>query len=180
MYFLNTFFKQHHLSSNNTNPLAFETEPHIIHIIPLAREHCDFYLYYIRYKTFEITPSQNPFQVIFNPVKGISTGTYHRSIHPQNITLSTQDVFITYMQKLIEFNENKDAPLYLPSHLDDLKHKFVYFEASDLDTHFRKHNKPNYWLQQDIVQVKNFQYHFFHNITLKDDTIPQIKVFTLF
>ena len=52
-----------------TNPLPFETEPHIVHTIPLVREHSDSYLYYIRYKTLEITPSQTPFQVIFNPVK---------------------------------------------------------------------------------------------------------------
>ena len=26
-----------------TNPLPFETEPHTIHTIPLAREHCDSY-----------------------------------------------------------------------------------------------------------------------------------------
>ena len=39
-----------------TNPLPFETEPHTIHTIPLVREHCDSYLYYIRYKTLEITP----------------------------------------------------------------------------------------------------------------------------
>ena len=30
-----------------TNPLPFETEPHTIHTIPLAREHCDSYFYYI-------------------------------------------------------------------------------------------------------------------------------------
>ena len=106
-----------------TNPLPFETEPHTLHTIPLARNHCDSYLYYIRYKTLEITSSQTPFQVIFNPVKGISTGTYCRTIHPQNITLSIQDVFRTYMQKLIEINENQDTPLYRSSHLEDLKHK---------------------------------------------------------
>ena len=160
-----------------TNPLPFETDSHIIHTIPLARELCDSYIYYIRYKTVEITPSQNPFQVIFKPVKGISTGTYNRTIHPQNITLSIQDVFITYMQKLIEFNEKQDRPLYLPSHLDDLKHKSVYFEVPDLDTQIRKHNNPPFWLQQDIVQVKK---RFFHNITLSEDTIPQIKIFTHF
>ena len=27
-----------------TNPLSFETEPHNIHTIPLAREHCDSYI----------------------------------------------------------------------------------------------------------------------------------------
>ena len=85
-------------------------------------------LYYIRYKTLEITSSQTLFQVIFNPVKGISTGTYYRTIHPQNITLSIQDVFRTYMQKLIEFNENQNTPLYRTSHLEDLKHKSEYFD----------------------------------------------------
>ena len=78
-----------------TNPLPFETEPHILHTIPLIREHCDSYLYYIQYKTLDITPSQTPFQVIFNPVKGINSGTFYRTIHPQNITLSIQDVFRT-------------------------------------------------------------------------------------
>ena len=33
-----------------TNPLPFETEPHTIHTIPVARD-CDSNLYYIRYKT---------------------------------------------------------------------------------------------------------------------------------
>ena len=49
----------------DTNPLPFETEPHTIHTIPVAREHSDSYLYYIRYKTLETTPSQQLFQIIF-------------------------------------------------------------------------------------------------------------------
>ena len=163
-----------------TNPLPFETEPHTLHTIPLAREHCDSYLYYIRYKTLEITSSQTPFQVILNPVKGISPGTYYRTIHPQNITLSMQDIFRTYMQKLIEFRENQDTPLYRSSHLEDLKHKSEYFEVPDLDTKIQRHDNPHYWLQQGILQIKNFQYRFFNNIILTDDTIPQVKVFAHF
>ena len=89
-----------------TNPISFETEPHHIHTIPLIREHADSYLYYFRYKTLEITSSQSPFQIIFNPVHGINTETYYRTSHPQNITLSIKDVFITFMNKLIEHNEN--------------------------------------------------------------------------
>ena len=146
----------------------------------MAREHCDSYLYYIRYQTLEITSWQRPFKVIFNPVKGINTGTYYRTIHPQNITLSIQDVFLTNVQKLIEFNENQDTPLYRPSHLKDLTHKSEYFEVADLETRVQRHDNPHYWLQQDILQVKNFQYRFFNNITLNDDTIPQVKVFTQF
>ena len=148
------------------NPLPFETEPHTIHTIPVAREHCDSYLYYIQYKTLEILPSQKPFQGIFNPVKGIHTGTYYRTIYPQNITLSIQDVFLTYMQKLIEFNENQETPLYRPSHLEELKHNTEYFEVPDLETKVQTHNNPHYWLQQDILQTKHFQYRFFNNITL--------------
>ena len=113
----------------------------------MAREHCDSYLYYTRYKTLEVTPSPNPFQIIFNPFKEISTGKYYRTILPQNITLSIQDVFITYMQKPIEFNENQDTTLYLPSHLEDLKHKSEYFEVPDLETRIQRHDNPHYWLQ---------------------------------
>ena len=163
-----------------TNPLPFETEPHILHTIPLIREHCDSYLYYIHYKTLDITPSQIPFQVIFNPVKGINSGTFYRTIHPQNITLSIQDVFHTYMQKLIEFNEHQDAPLYRPSHLQELKHLSEYFEVPDLDTKVQRHDNPHYWLQRDILQIKHFQFKFFTKIILTDDTIPQVKIFTHF
>ena len=163
-----------------TNPLPFGTKRHILHTIPLVREHRDSYLYYIRYKTLEITPSQTPFQVIFNPVKGIISGTFYRTIHPQNITLSIQDVFHTYMQKLIEFNENQDTPLYRPSHLQELKHRSEYFEVSDFDTKVQRHGNPHYWLQRDILQIKHFQYRFLNNIILTDDTIPKVKMFTQF
>ena len=84
------------------------------------------------------------------------------------------------MQKLIEFNENQDTPLYLPSLLEDLIHKSEFFEVPDLETRIQTHDKPHYWLQQDILQVKNFQYRFLNNITLNDDTIPKVKVFTQF
>ena len=146
----------------------------------MARDHCDSYLYYIRYKTLEIRPSQEHFQVIFNSVKGIHTGTYYRTIYPQNITLSIQDGFITYMQKLIEFNENQETPLYLHSHLEELKHKSENFDVPDLETKIQTHDNPHYWLQQDILQTKHFQYRFCYNITLTDDTIPQVKIFTQF
>ena len=58
------------------------------------------------------------------------------------------------MQKLIEFNENQDTPSYLPSHLEDLRHKSDYFDVSDLDTKIQRHDNPHYWLQQDIEQIK--------------------------
>ena len=59
-----------------TNPLPFETEPLSISTIPLLREHLDSYLYYLGYKTIDINVSQQYFQVIFNPVKNINSGTF--------------------------------------------------------------------------------------------------------
>ena len=54
--------------------------------------------------------------------------------------------------KLIEFNENQDTPLYLPSHLEGLKQKSDFFKVPDLDTKIQRHNNPHYWLEQDILQ----------------------------
>ena len=67
----------HNIIFQYTNPLPFETEPHSIHSIPLRREHLDSYPYYIRYRTFEITPSQAQFQIIFISVENVNTGTYY-------------------------------------------------------------------------------------------------------
>ena len=84
------------------------------------------------------------------------------------------------MQKLIEFNEHQDTPLYCPSHLQELKHRSEFFEVPDLDTKVQRLDNPHYWLQRDILQIKNFQYRFFNSIIFTDDTTPQVKIFTQF
>ena len=163
-----------------TNPLPFETEPHSKHHIPLLRDHLDSYLYYIRYKTYEITPSQTQFQVFFNSVENVNTGIYNRTIHPQNIQLTIQDIFSNLMNKLIEFNENLDTPIYRPSILENLQQKHQYFEVPGNDSQINRQNIPHYWLLQDILQITHFQYNLFLNLTLNDDTIPQIQIFARF
>ena len=80
------------------------------------------------------------------------------------------------MDKLIEHNENLDTPLHLPSHLENLKEKHKYFEIPNLETKIQRHNIPRYWLQQDFAQIKHFQYRFFQNNILDDDTVPQIEI----
>ena len=170
----------HNLINRYTNPLSFETEAHSIHTIILLREHLDAYLYYFRYKTLETTPSQQPFQVIFNPIQGINSGTYYRTIHLRNLTLSIRDIFTSYTNKLIEHNENLDTPLYRLFLLEGLKEKVDYFNVPDVDTKVIRHNNPHYWLQQDLLKITNFQYKFFRNISLYDDTKPQFKVFSHF
>ena len=78
-----------------------------------------------RYETLEIKPSQTPFRSIFNPIPGVNTGIFYKTIHPQSITLSIQDVFITYLDKLIEHSENLELLLYLISHLESLNEKKI-------------------------------------------------------
>ena len=83
------------------------------------------------------------------------------------------------MNKLIEHNENLEPPLYLSSHLEIPK-KHEYFEFPDLETKIQRHDNPHFWLQQDISQIKQFQYRFFQNIFLNEGTIPQIKIVSQF
>ena len=75
-------------------------------------------------------------------MQGTNTRTHYRTIHPQNITLTIQDVFITYVDKFIEHNENQDITLYRPSHLESLKEKPDYFEVPNLETKIQRHNDP--------------------------------------
>ena len=145
--FLHNFIFQY------TSPLLFEIEPFSIHTVPLSRERLDSYLYYIRYRTYEITPSQAQFQVIFNSVENVNTGSYYRTIFPQNIQLTIQDVFNNYMNKLIEFNENFETPLYRPSLLENLQQKHQYFEVPDIDSKITRQNNPHYLLQQDYYKL---------------------------
>ena len=87
---------------------------------------------------------------------------------------------MTYMNKLLEHDENLDTPLYLPSPLESLKEKHDYFDVPDLETKLQRHNNPHFWVQQDIAQIKQFQYRYFQNIILDDDTVPRIKIFPHF
>ena len=76
----------------------------------------------------------------------------------------------------MKHNENLDTPVYLPSHLESLKEKHVYFEESDLETKILRHGNPHYWLQQDILQIKQFQYRF----QIPDFNTTYKNLFTLF
>ena len=84
------------------------------------------------------------------------------------------------MDERIEQKENLDTPLYLPSHLESLKEKHDYFEVPDLETKIQLHDNPHYWLQQDVLQIKQLQYRFFQNIILNEVTVRQIKIFSHF
>ena len=55
-----------------------------------------------------------------------------------------------------------------------------HFEVPNLEQLRTIENKPHHLLETDLLQLKQFQYQFFHNITLNAQTIPQIRIFSLF
>ena len=85
------------------------------------------------YNTFDIKhwiliPRKTHFKS-YNPVQNLNTGTYYRTIHPQSFPNTIQDVFVTFLNKLIEHNENLEHSLYRPSFLESLREKSHYFEV---------------------------------------------------
>ena len=57
------------------------------------------------------------------------------------------------MNKLINFNENLNTPLYRPSFIEhQQKHqqKHHYFDVPDIDSKITRQDSPRYWLQLDI------------------------------
>ena len=75
------------------------------------------------YVSFE---TNTPYRKIFNPVNNGNFGKLYKTNYPQKITLSIQDRFIIYIDKLIEHNENLDSPIYRTSHLESPKEKYEY------------------------------------------------------
>ena len=64
--------------------------------------------------------------------------------------------------------------------LENLTETHDLFEIQNKDSKTTRHNNPQYWLQQDTVQITTFQYNFVQKIISNDDAKPHIKVFPKF
>ena len=164
------------LHYNIITPLPFEQFPEDIFTVPLVREHHDSYLYYIHTHTLIEDSSFLPISIIFND----NTNIYTKHIYPSNIFLPISQVFLAFLSKIEEMNNALDQPIFLPSAISELQSKESFFEIPNLEQLRQINDNPHYWLQTDLLQLKQFQYQFFHNITLNDKTIPQIRIYSLF
>ena len=54
------------------------------------------------------------------------------------------------------------------------------FQVPNLEQLCTIENNPDHWLETDLLQLKQFQYQFFHNITFNDQTIPRVRIYSLF
>ena len=41
-----------------------------------------------------------------------------------------------------------------------------------MESRTTRHNNPHHWLEQDILQIAQYHYTLFQNLSRQDDTIP--------
>ena len=79
-----------------------------------------------------------------------------------------------------EYNLALENPRYSPNALEELERYIHNFEVKDIERIITTQNNPHHWLQADILRIQNFLYHYFKDITINEQTIPQTKVISLF
>ena len=89
-------------------------------------------------------------------------------------------VFLAFLTRLEELNNLTDQPIFLTSAIHALQIMDCYFEVPNLGQLRTFENNPHHWFETDLLQLKQLLHQFFHNITLNDQTIPQIHIYCLF
>ena len=79
-----------------------------------------------------------------------------------------------------DHNLAHEIPNFSPNALDDLQRYINNFDVEIIERLVDPEDNPHHWLQTDILRIQNFLYHYFKDLTLNDQTIPQIKVISLF
>ena len=175
---LNPFLQN--IISHYTQPLPFENEPHTIETIPLIREHLDTYLFYIKNKVLTITEEYPTFQISFLHQRLNSSHIYRRTINPINLQVPIKQVFHAFLNNVKDHNLAQEIPKFSPNALDDLQRYIDNFDVEIIERLVNPEDNPHHWLQVDILRIQNFIYPYFKDLTLNDQTIPQIKVISLF
>ena len=68
----------------------------------------------------------------------------------------------------------------LPPSIQALQSKDSYFDVPNSEQLRSIENNPHHWRETDLLQLKQFQHQFSQNITLNEQTIPQIRIYSLF
>ena len=166
----------HNIVYNYTQPLSFENEPYSLETIPLIREHLDTYLFYIRLRSTTASTECPSFQIT-SPQQETSP---YRTINPINLQIPIKEVFYAFLNRVKEYNLTLENPQYSPNALEELERYIPNFEVEDTERLIITQNIPHQWLQADILQIQNFLYHYFKDLTLNEQTIPQSKVISSF
>ena len=164
---------------NSTTPLSFESYPEDIYTTPLIREHHDSYLYYIETHSLVADSDEPPFSIPFTS-STTRSDTFRKNIYPNNIYIPIANVFTTFLNHLQEKNNLLPKHVFNPSSIQDLLQKDSLFHLPNIEQFHHIENNPHHWLTTDILQIHQFQYQFFQNLTINTKTKEQIQIYSLF
>ena len=75
-----------------------------------------------------------------------------------------------------EFNLTLENPIHSPNALEELEQYIHNFEVEDKERLVITQTNTHHWLRTDLIKIHNFLYHYFKDLTLNEQTIPQIKL----
>ena len=136
----------------------------------------DTYLFYIRYRVTNITTEYPTFQISFRLQGSSSHQIYRRTINPINLLSPIKEVFQTFLNRVKELNLVNETPKFSPNALEELDQHVANFEVEILERLVETQNNPHHCLQADTLRIQNFLHHYFKDLTLNDQTIPQIQI----
>ena len=158
-----------------------ETNPtNLKQFLLLENIHLDTYLFYIRHRSTTVSTENPSFQITFPQQETSSTQTNRRTISPINLQIHIKDVFYAFSNQVKEFNLALGNPKYSPNALQELEHYIHNFEVEGIERIVTTQDNPHHWLQTDIIRIQSFLYHYFKDITLNEQSKPQIKLTSLF
>ena len=146
---------------------------------PLIRVHLVTYLFYIRHRSTTVSTEYPAFQITSPQQETSSIQTYRRTINPINLPVHIKDVFHAFLNQVKEFNLALENPKYRLNALQELERYIHNFEEEDIERIVITQDNPHHWLQADIILIQSFLYHYFKDITLNEQSIPQIKLISL-
>ena len=79
-----------------------------------------------------------------------------------------------------DYNLTLKSPKDCPNALEELEQYVHNFEVEGIERLGTTQNNHHHWLEADIIKIQNFLYHNFRDITLNEQTMPQIKLTSFF
>ena len=101
-------------------------------------------------------------------------------MNPINLQIPIKEVFYAFLNGVKEYNLALEIPEYSPNAIEELEQYIHNFKVDDIERLVTILNNPHHWLQADIIRIQNFLHHYFKNLTLNEQTIPQTKLISLF
>ena len=140
----------------------------------------DTYLFCIRYRNTTITTEYPTFQISFPQQGSSSHQIYRRTKKPNKHSNSYKRSFPNLPISRKKHNVANENPEYSPNALEEIDQFVCNFEVEVIERLVDPQNNPHHWLQADTLRIQIFLYHYFKDLTLNNQTIPQIQVISLF